>query len=70
MECLLVIFTISHSWIVHHKINPCMFYERVIAFVNLNNVTMIVMVLNIPVGIPGGIPSGIYILEEVVPTDT
>ena len=47
-----------------------MFYERVIAFVNLNNVTMIVMVLNIPVGIPGGIPSGIYILEEVVPTDT
>ena len=66
MKCLSVIFTISYSWIVHHKINPCMFYERVIAFVNLNNVTMIVMVLNIPVGIPGGI----YILEEVVPTDT
>ena len=70
MKCLSVIFTISYSWIVHHKINPCMFYESVIAFVNLNDVTMIVMVLNIPVGISGGIPGGIYILEEVVPTDT
>ena len=43
------------------KSNPCVFYENVIDFINLINVTMIVKVLNLY--------SGICIIE-VVPTDT
>ena len=35
-----VILTISHSWMLHHKCDPYMFSESVIALVNLINVTM------------------------------
>ena len=45
---------------LHHKFDPHMFYESVIAFVNLINVTLKVKVLNLH--------SGIFIIEEVVPT--
>ena len=40
-----VILTISHSWMPHHKCDPFMFSESVIAFVNLINVILIVKVL-------------------------
>ena len=57
------------TWFCHNSqktsmppVHPCMFYERVIAFVNLTIVTMISKVLNLH--------NGICMIEEVVPTDT
>ena len=57
------------TWFCHNSqktsmppVHPCMFYERVIAFVNLTIVTMISKALNLH--------NGICMMEEVVPTDT
>ena len=55
-----VILTISHSWMLHHKCDPYIISENVIAIVNLINVTLILKVLNLH--------RGIFIIEEVVPT--